>query len=82
MRTIYKRYFYEKIAEHSNLPHFDTCPVPAGQYEIKEYPLDMDTFKRLKHLLKPGQYRLQQFLIQNDVAVSGVLFFGRVIEKT
>ena len=27
MKTIYKKYFYEKIKDYSNLPHYDTCPL-------------------------------------------------------
>lgn len=82
MRMIYKRYFYEELSKHSNLPHFDTCPLPAGQYEIKEYQLDMAKFKGFRYLFAPGQYRLQQFLIENDVTVTGILFYGRIVEKS
>lgn len=81
MRTIYKRYFYEQMSEYSNLPHFDTCPVPGGQYEIKQFPFDMETFKRYKQLIEPGSYRLQNFLVHKNVAVSGIQFYGRVVEN-
>lgn len=81
MKTIYKKYFYDEISKYSNLPHYDTCPVPKGEYEIEEYPFDMKTFKHFESFIEPGTYRLQLFLIQNDVAVSGVLFYGNVTEK-
>lgn len=82
MKTIYKKHFYDEISKYSNLPHYDTCPVPAGKYEIKEYPFDVKSFAYFRSLAKPGSYRLQLFLIQNDVAVCGNIIYGHVTEKS
>lgn len=82
MKTIYKKYFYEEISKYSNLPSYDVCPIPKGQYEIKEYPMDMKKFEHVKSMAKPGSYRLDWFMIKNDVAVCGVHVFGRITEKS
>lgn len=78
MKTVYRKYFYEKISKHSNLPHYDVCPVPKEKYTIKGYPLDAHMFRRI---ISPGEYRLNAFLIQNKIAVSGLLIYGSVLEK-
>lgn len=28
MKTVYKKYFYDKIKDYSNMPHYETCPLP------------------------------------------------------
>lgn len=81
MKTIYKRFFYEEISQYSNLPHYDVCPVPAGSYDIKQYPFNMNKFERVEEALGAGSYRMNCFLIHNDVAVSGSLFYGSITEK-
>lgn len=81
MKTIYKEYFYEEISKYSNLPHYDTCPIPKGQYDIKEYPFNLKTFAQYKLFIEPGNYRVQMFLVKDGIAVTGVLFYGSVTLK-
>lgn len=82
MQSMYKKYFYEEISKYSNLPSPDTCPVLAGQYDIKQYPFDMKKFAHFKRIIKPGSYRMHWFLVKDDVAVCGLLIYGRVTEKS
>ncbi|XP_055298801.1 uncharacterized protein LOC129566679 [Sitodiplosis mosellana] len=81
MKTIYKKYFYDEISKYSNLPSYDVCPVPQGKYEIKGYPIDMNKFEHLKSFAQPGSYRLDWFMIKDDVAVYGVSIYGQIAEK-
>lgn len=82
MKTIYKNFFYDDISKYSNLPKYDVCPIPQNQYEIKGYPLDMAKFKGFKSMVKPGSYRLDIFIIKDDIAIYGVSIYGRITEKS
>lgn len=82
MKSMYKMYFHEEMSKCSNLPSPETCPVPAGQYDIKQCPFDMKKFGHYKKLVRPGKYRLQSFLIKDDVAVCGIFFYGHVNERS
>ena len=84
MTTIYKKYFYDEISKYSNLPSYDACPVPKGQYDIKGYPLQMDKFQDspLKSFVKPGSYRLDVCMVKDDVAKHCVSIYGRITEKS
>lgn len=77
LKTIYKKYFYDKIKDFSNLPHYDTCPLNPEKYFVKDYPFDADNFKQM---LKPGFYRVEVFLLQNSDAKTGFHMFGSVTE--
>lgn len=79
MKTIYKKYFYETVSKYSNLPHFNECPVPHGSFTMKSYPFDLNVFRTQLH---PGNYRLNLFLVHHKVAVSGVLAYGSITEKS
>lgn len=84
MTTIYKKYFYDEISKYSNLPSYDACPVPKGQYDIRDYPLEMDKFRDspLTSLVKPGNFRLNVFMVKDDVAQYGISIYGRITEKS
>ena len=71
MQSIYKNYFYDEIKNYSNLPSYDTCPVPMGKYEVKEYPMDAKMFE--KHM-EPGIYRVSAYLLKDSDVKSGVIF--------
>lgn len=77
LKTVYKKYFYEKVKEHSNLPHYDTCPLTPQKYWVKDYPFDANN---LRALLKPGFYRAEAFLLHDSVAKTGFHLFGSVTE--
>lgn len=82
MKSIYKIYFYEKISKYSNLPHYDVCPVPSGNYYIKDFLFDMKMFKKFEDNLGVGSYRVDVFLVHIDVTVCGNLFYGSMTEKS
>ncbi|XP_017140105.2 uncharacterized protein LOC108154351 [Drosophila miranda] len=63
MKTYYKEFLYEKLKEHSNAPHPDSCPLPPENYHLKDYPLDVH---QLKKILVPGYYRIESKLLKED----------------
>lgn len=82
MKSIYKNYIYDELSKHSNLPSPEACPFPKGQYEIKQYTFDMKKYAQFKSLTRPGSYRLQTFILKDDVAVCGALIYGRITKSS
>lgn len=78
-KSIYKKFFYEKISKYSNLPHYDQCPLPRNNYFVKDYPLDARDFQRF---LSPGDYRLEANIMEDDKELAGIIFYGSIKEKT
>ncbi|XP_052865525.1 uncharacterized protein LOC128271889 [Anopheles cruzii] len=70
MKTIYKTYFYEELEPLSNLPHFDTCPLPAAEYWLKDYVLDTEPYKEM---MQEGRWKVEMKLMKGDEVCSGVI---------
>lgn len=75
-------FFYDEISKYSNLPKYDACPVPQVQYEIRGYPFDMQKHDKVKSFAQLGSYRLDIFMVKDDVAVYGVCVYGRITKKS
>lgn len=63
MKTYYKDFFYEKLKKYSNAPRPEKCPLPADDYHLDDYPLDV---KIIKKLLSPGYYQIVCKLRKGD----------------
>lgn len=66
METIYKQFIHPKISNCSNLPEPDVCPVPSGQYELKDCPANMGEFDQIAASLGVGNYSTVLTLLNND----------------
>ncbi|XP_017039751.1 uncharacterized protein LOC108087082 [Drosophila ficusphila] len=59
MKSVYKEYFYKRIKDYSNAPHPNNCPIPAEDYSMDDFPLDVHL---LKKLMLPGHYAIKFYL--------------------
>lgn len=69
LKTVYRKHFYEKAKDFSNLPHYDKCPLPAEKYWVKDYPFDANSFK---NMARPGHYRIDAYVILGREARAGL----------
>lgn len=67
MGDLYKSLFYDTIKDYSNAPDPNVCPVPKGNYLIKDYPYDLVL---LSNFMSPGFYRLESQLSYNNETVA------------
>lgn len=66
MQTIYRTYIHPKVSKCSNLPDPDVCPIPSGQYEIKDCSADMGEFDEFGESLGVGNFTTALTVLDND----------------
>lgn len=77
-RTIYKQYFYESLKDTSNLPHYDTCPLPAFKFWVRNYIFNGADYQSM---MGPGLWKLAFFLFHKDVLETGIELYVMVTIK-
>ncbi|XP_052890902.1 uncharacterized protein LOC128299087 [Anopheles moucheti] len=78
MRTVYKTYFYDELAKVSNFPHYDTCPLPVGEYVVENYVLDTEPYSEM---MSEGRWKAEMMLMKDDKICSGIVMMTTVKPK-
>lgn len=79
LKDIYIPYIQPDLCPYSNLPAFDDPDAenifPAATYKVNDYVGDIQNFP--PHL-QDGVYRIEIFLMKDDVILSGFIIYWKV----
>ncbi|XP_053698627.1 uncharacterized protein LOC128745574 [Sabethes cyaneus] len=70
LTTIYRMYFYEKLKEISNFPHYETCPLPVADYWFKDYAFEGENYRAF---MRDGRFKLESYLCEEDAVLGGII---------
>ncbi|XP_055609185.1 uncharacterized protein LOC129756353 [Uranotaenia lowii] len=77
LRTSYRNYFYDVAKDDATgkIPEYDKCPLPAGDYWIKDFEFDGEKYKQL---LREGSFWSHLYLTKNGFPMSGLTWHWEI----